>query len=207
MATLTYGTRTMDGRKDLARFFRQLTHPIFEGVHVAWIREYQERGAVHYHVLWDETIFRPHAGITLHNMVNVKRKGKLCPIVTGLLEAIIVEAWIVATGDLSEEFIRFQWGGIVQPIIGKNGAAAYFGSYLAKAKQKTLPEGAEQSGRWWWICPQAKPVPKGDGFLTQWHLPYPISTIFDGESVLDYIVPNLPSFIPKWGDKPKFEWK
>lgn len=202
MATLTFGQRIMDGRSQLARFFRQLTQPVFAGVHTAWVREYQERGAVHYHVLWDETIFMPFEGITLHNMVNIKRKGKTCPLVTGLLEAWIVEAWIVAVGDLSEEFIKFQWGGIVQPWVGENGASNYFGSYLAKAKQKELPSDAEKSGRWWWICREAKPVPVGKGYLANWHLPYPLSVIFDKESIMDSVVQDLPTFIPKWGDKP-----
>jgi len=199
MATLTFRERVMDGRKQLARFQRLIASTLGSGVHSAWVREYQGRGAVHFHYLWCKEALSRCGGVTLHNICAVKRGRSSARIVRGPLDDLIVEAWCDAVGDTSPEFINFQRGGIVQEWEGENGCARYFGSYLAKQEQKELPEDAEKSGRWWWICQEAKPVPIGNAYLTAYNRDVPLSVIFDKEPLMDHVISNpKATFIPEW---------
>lgn len=201
MATFTFRDRVMDGRAALRRFQRA-TPELHDGTyHYAWVREYQDRGAVHYHYMWDESIISDPRWITSYNMRCVKRRGGEHFIVEGALSDLIVESWIAAVGDVSEEFLAFQRGGIVQRWQGADGAARYFGSYLSKPEQKTLPEDAECTGRWWFVCPEAKPVPEGKAFATSWHLTRPLGVLFDREPLMDHIAADLPAYVPRWGDR------
>ena len=184
----------MDGRAELARFFRRLSPDIFSGVHYAWVREYQERGSVHYHVLWDESLLSQRGSeSTWHARFVGSGRGRR-EVIGGNLEGHIVQAWVGAVGDKSREFISFQEGGIVQKWEGESGASQYFGSYLGKASQKELPIDAEKCGRWWYVCPDAAPVQEGHGFLTAYDRPYPESVIFDKTRLEWSIVPDAPSF-------------
>lgn len=179
MATLTFRARVMDGREHLKSFQSGMRIAGYGELQYAWVREYQERGAVHYHFLWEREGLERRGHLRPEWLQEVKRRKGTRHLVRGPFEDLVVRTWMRAAGDSSPEFEDFQRGGIVELLGLTDSAARYFGSYMGKEKQKTLPDDAEKCGRWWFLCPGAKAVPVSKGHLTSWHKAIPLGTLFD----------------------------
>jgi hypothetical protein len=104
-------------KQDLHRFLRALRTELGEYL---WVREFQERGVVHYHVLAEKE----------------------------LAEARASEAWARASGQFADEAV-LRHGVKVDGIKSQSGARRYLGQYIGKEKQKELPAGVDGAGRWW----------------------------------------------------------
>lgn len=193
MATLTFQEIVFDGRKVLKRFQRLLQGSPLEKLQHAWVREYQERGSVHYHYLWERRGLESLGWLANGNLQAIRRKGKEVSLVRGPLESLVVNAWSKAVDDHQVEFASFQWGGIVEVLQTENGAAHYFGSYLSKMDQKVLPEGAQKSGRWWYICPKGRKRVMRPGTLRGWPFAKPFSMVFDKEKLKGYLSERTPT--------------
>jgi hypothetical protein len=85
-----------------------------------WVREFQKRGVVHYHVL--------------------------CELEVG--EERVAQAWGRATDQLHDEAV-LRHGVRVDAIKSQTAARRYMGQYVGKEKQKELPKGVDGAGRWW----------------------------------------------------------
>ena len=104
-------------RADLHRFLRALRAELGEYL---WVREFQRRGVVHFHVLAEKD----------------------------LSEVRAAEAWGRASGQLEDEAV-LRHGVKVDAIRSQGGAKRYLGQYIGKEKQKELPDGVDGAGRWW----------------------------------------------------------
>ena len=85
-----------------------------------WVREFQDREVVHYHVIAEHAVSQERA----------------------------TEAWCRASGQLNDEAV-LRHGVRVDAIRSQGGALAYVARYLGKERQKQLPPGVEGAGRWW----------------------------------------------------------
>ena len=102
---------------DRHRFLRCLGQEL--GAYL-WVREFQARGVVHYHVICERDV--PQERVT--------------------------EVWCRATGQLEDEAV-LRHGVRVDSIRSQGGALSYVARYLGKECQKALPAGVEGAGRWW----------------------------------------------------------
>jgi len=201
MATLTFRECQDDGLPSLRRFARILRNRGFAHLHWAWVREYQGRGAVHYHAVWEKDGLQAGGFLESRFEDTVGKGGRARAVIRGPLESRIVQAWTEAVGDLTTEFQRFQWGGIVEPLKEDTSIVRYFASYLGKAEQKARPEGSKARGRWWWIDPRAKPVPVWRGYATGWPFEKPFSVVFDGAQMHDYVSSSRTQIVPPYQTK------
>jgi hypothetical protein len=85
-----------------------------------WVQEFQERGVVHYHVLCERPITEERARVV----------------------------WCRAIGVL-HDVASMEHGVKVETVASATGARSYVGRYFGKERQKQLPEGVAQAGRWW----------------------------------------------------------
>ncbi len=104
-------------KRDLNRFLSCLRGEL--GAYV-WAREFQQRGAVHYHLLCEKEI----------------------------ADARVKVAWCRATDELSDGH-ALQHAAQAETLRGERNARNYLGRYLGKEKQKLLPAGVSRAGRWW----------------------------------------------------------
>ena len=102
---------------DRHRFLRCLADEM--GAYL-WVREFQKRGVVHYHVITERRVAQER----------------------------VTEAWVRASGQLDDEAVHRR-GVHVDAIRSQGGALAYVSRYLGKERQKRLPAGVEGAGRWW----------------------------------------------------------
>jgi hypothetical protein len=102
---------------DLHRFLRCLRRELGEYL---WVREFQRRGVVHFHVLSERAITSERAAV----------------------------AWGRASGQLHDGAVLGH-GVRVDPIGSQRGVRSYVGRYVGKERQKELPEGVDGAGRWW----------------------------------------------------------
>lgn len=119
---LTYPAQfPSNGREVKAHLHRFLLWLNGKGVRWAWVQEFQERGAPHFHVLVSGWL---------------DRKG-------------VARKWfeIVGSGDRKHLFA----GTRVEGVRSLGGVSRYLGKYLAKEKQKTPPAAYVQCGRFWGI--------------------------------------------------------
>jgi len=129
--TLTYRARTesweddakRNGRvverskSDLHRFLRCLRR---EGGDYLWVQEFQERGVIHYHVLFIRAVSQERAALV----------------------------WARASEQLHDGDV-LRHGVKVDAVRSERGARSYLGKYIGKGRQKVLPEGVGSAGRWW----------------------------------------------------------
>jgi hypothetical protein len=85
-----------------------------------WVREFQARGVVHFHVLTEQSVAQDRA----------------------------TEAWARASDQLEDEAV-LRHGVKADAIASQRGVRRYLGTYIGKEKQKELPPGVDGAGRWW----------------------------------------------------------
>lgn len=102
-------------REDRHRFLRCLRNEIGEFL---WVREFQGRGVVHFHVLTEKLVGQDR----------------------------VSEVWSRASGQLYDDDVR-RHGVKVDEISSQRGVRNYLGRYIGKEKQKTLPKGIDGAGR------------------------------------------------------------
>ena len=197
MATLTFRETVVDGRKALKRFQRLMNAKGYADLHHGWVREYQGRGSVHYHYLWEREGLEARGLLGNDSLETIQRKKAQRQLIRGVFERDVVEAWSDAVGDTSEEFEAFQWGGIVELLAEGDSASRYFGSYLGKEEQKTLPEGAGSCGRWWWICRAAAPQPVDEVEVIGYPFRKPFSHVFDATKLIVQPLTESHETLPK----------
>lgn len=111
-----------------------------------WVQEFQQRGAVHFHML---------------------SEGEVAP-------ERVTEAWLRAIGSLGDQAAQLH-GVKCEPIRDQKQVRKYLGQYLVgkrreatgfrfkkrkkcKATQKELPRGVPVAGRWWGAARSLKPI-------------------------------------------------
>ncbi len=104
-------------RADLHRFLRCLREEIGEYL---WVREFQIRGVVHFHVLCERAIPQERATV----------------------------AWGRASDQIHDADV-LRHGVKVDEITSQGGVRRYLGQYIGKERQKELPCGVDGAGRWW----------------------------------------------------------
>jgi len=85
-----------------------------------WVREFQKRGVVHYHLLCENEVTQERA----------------------------TEVWCRASDQLHDEAV-LRHGVRVDAIQSQGGSRNYLGRYVGKELQKDLPENLNGAGRWW----------------------------------------------------------
>ncbi len=161
MTTLTYPVsrrpknydETADHRK---RFFARVDKS-FPNTQRAWILEFTEAKAAHYHIFWSGSLGKE---ILNGEFETVKRRGfdggeiQETKILRGELDKRIVGWWRNRAGDGSKEFEAFQNGGITELIRCPDGAARYAAKEAAKRTQKIAPFLVSQ---WWGMSNSCRP--------------------------------------------------
>ena len=102
---------------DRHRFLRGLRAEIGEYL---WVREFQARGVVRYHVLCERAVSQERASA----------------------------AWCRASGQLHDPDVM-RHGVRADEVRSQGGALSYLSRYLGKERQKELPAGVAGGGRWW----------------------------------------------------------
>jgi hypothetical protein len=174
MATLTFATQPTHPKTALKRFVRALKRDI-GSIQWAWVMEWQTRGVVHFHLFFEQRWCDQVGYFT----ETVSRKGQEVEIIRGPIDEWITETWIEATGCREAAFLRFQRGGIVERLRSPDAAGRYVAKEAGKRAQKSLPEGVEAAGRWWWLNPEFKPKPEGTLELEKWPYEKAYHHVFD----------------------------
>ncbi|WP_462273673.1 rolling circle replication-associated protein [Methanohalophilus sp.] len=136
MITLTYpGQYTSDGAtvKGHLRAFLQALRRVNNDVSYLWFLEFQKRGAPHFHVL------------TRGIQITKERKEW------------VSKRWYAIVGSKDERHLRA--GTRTESVRKKDGAKRYAVKYAYKMKQKRVPEGYRNVGRFWGHSKDVKPIP------------------------------------------------
>lgn len=168
-STLTFREPHKDPKACLRSFIRTslgldpCRHPY------AWVQEYQTRGVVHYHLLWNyaDSIMQEGFGYP-ETYRDVVRRKQSVRVLSGDAEAYLIREWVSLVGDYDPKFLRFQSGGVHERVTNPELAGTYLGSYAGKEGQKRLPDGEAPQGRWWYISDAAKPVPRRTVTVDAW---------------------------------------
>lgn len=186
-STLTFRVKHRDPKECLRRFLRLALGLDGLTSRYAWVQEYQERGIVHYHVLWCWTDSYFGKQGLIPEWRRLHRRGQDVFVLGGTQERSLVGAWVQATGDTSDAFWKFQTGGVHERVERPELAGKYLGSYAGKEAQKELPDGEAPAGRWWFLSPAAHPVPRGTTVVTQWKAKKPHRLVYDVTATLSSI--------------------
>lgn len=148
-----------------------------------WVQEYQERGVVHYHVLWRwEESWQGRRGLE-PQFRQVRRGGRVRWVLAGESDAELSDKWVHIVGDNSPEFWAFQHGGVHEAIEEPEKAGLYLGAYAGKSAQKKLPDEEAPAGRWWYLSNAARIVPRGTGTLISWEAKRPFHQVYDARKL------------------------
>lgn len=107
-------------KRDLHRFLNCIRPEV--GAY-CWIQEFQKRGAIHFHALFEAPITASRAAL----------------------------AWCRATGQLDDPHAMAH-AVRVRAVDDQTAARRYLVRYFGKAGQKQLPAGVERAGRFWRCC-------------------------------------------------------
>lgn len=184
MITLTYpAVFPEDGRevkRQLNRFLSWLRSRS-PGLEYLWFLEFQRRGAPHVHILTSADLSQ--------------------------LREDVSARWYAAVGSEDERHLRA--GTRCERIRKPGGGARYAVKYAAKMRQKRLPEGYVNPGRWWGHSRGVKPEPLGHmpvaayldtvrELLSKWpgwerleHLDRPVSCLYNASEHLHPLVREL----------------
>lgn len=135
--TLTYPYKfPLDGaesKEHLRRFMQELKRYVkrndigqvegYSEFSAFWFLEFQERGAIHYHIFANHFIDKDWIARTWYRIVNTEDPRHL-------------------HAGTSVEKIK----------AGRSGACAYASKYAAKSEQKTVPDFLANVGRFWGVC-------------------------------------------------------
>ena len=140
MVTLTYpaewphdGTRV---KKDLRRFLTWL-QKVSMNCDYLWFLEFQQRGAPHVHILTDYPLSPKVCTRKAYRMQLARKWYEICE-----------------TGDPKHLLA----GTSCERLRSPEGGARYAVKYAQKMKQKTVPEGYQDCGRFWGHTKAVKPV-------------------------------------------------
>ncbi len=129
--TLTYHAVAGRGESDALRNYRIVTRGKRDlnrflscmrrelGAYL-WVQEFQERGVLHYHVLCEHEVRQERVAVV----------------------------WCRATEELDDPG-AIRHAVLVEAIDEEGAARKYVGRYVGKGRQKQLPPGVAQGGRWW----------------------------------------------------------
>ncbi|MEO0852231.1 MAG: hypothetical protein AAFY15_01830 [Cyanobacteria bacterium J06648_11] len=129
-----------------------------------WILEFTKKGTPHFHVFWTGEIVD-----AMNESEIVTRRGHdggdpiPTEIVRGKVDARIQTWWRNQTRIESEEFLRFQAGGITEILRSPEGAARYVAKEAAKRCQKISPFPVSQ---WWGMSNDLRPRKVRSHFIT-----------------------------------------
>lgn len=146
LLTVTYPALfPTDGReaREHLRMLLQAIQRKYGMVGHLWVREYQERGAPHYHILTDVRL-SPLDWCYGGRQTKQKHPAWTCMA----MHKWVSEAWQGCIKSYScEEGLRAgcRW----EALRSEAGGAAYLAAYASKAQQKVVPDGITHSGRWW----------------------------------------------------------
>lgn len=161
MVTLTYRPphfpSDYEGVSDHRKRFTKRLLKSFPDSDVAWILEFTRRKVPHFHLFIAGEVSRrlSQEPVTVRNgqrFDGITRDRITC---SGPTADRIVQWWTNQAGDGSEEFQRFQSGGIVEVITNPEGAGKYVAKEAGKRDQK---HGPFLVWKWWGISDRARPV-------------------------------------------------
>lgn len=152
-------------------------------VGLGWFLEYQDRDVEHYHLLMDEAAMQQAVWPDVPEFRKVTRRSVGVQVLTGQGEDRIVSIWLECMGDFAPETLAFNRGGILERLANPERCHHYLANYVRKLSQKTLPEGFEPPGRWWWLSDRAKPRPRDEGFVGSYPYAGPIRLLRDLEGL------------------------
>nr|CRY96403.1 hypothetical protein [uncultured prokaryote] len=183
MTTLTFRLRVEEAKETFRSWCVAMVALGILGEFWGWVQEFQERGVVHYHVLHTlQDLLSVYEPCEVR-FETVRRKKKLTDVLRGTAGADIAETWIRTVNDPSLEFHRFQRGGITEKFRNPAAMGYYFGRYVAKAAQKTLPDSEPPQGGWWWTSPASKPKIGPEEIVTVWPFERPHHFLFDSSVI------------------------
>lgn len=178
MLTLTYpNTFPQDGhicethrRAFIERLRRKLRHDYGIGFEHFTFKEFQARGALHYHILLD---FDLAQGGPL--VKKCRKGGKADYITCSALHNWASKAWAdIVSQEIDDQEKSQFWkpdpadyekhirAGVAWEVVRKtDGARRYVTKYAQKLIQKCVPEGFVNVGRFWFHTPNVKPKPIG----------------------------------------------
>lgn len=190
MLTLTFSEQPNEPKAAFDTLTRAMRHKFGKDGQWGWLMEYQSRGVVHYHIFFGADWLARFESLGSIRHEVVVRNGKRTSLLRGAADDWFVAQWSRAADDHTEEFRRFQAGGILEAFRDGNAAAKYVAKEATKREQKALPEGVNGGHRWWWLSPAGKAIPIATCKLVSWPLRQPLSRVFDkgqiAESIIDY---------------------
>lgn len=142
MITLTYPAEwPHDGqrvKKDLRRFLTWMQRVSLHCEYL-WFLEFQQRGAPHVHILTDYPLPRKRGDLKSYRLHLARKWFEICD-----------------TGDHKHLLA----GTSTERLRSAEGGARYAVKYAQKMRQKTVPEGYQDCGRFWGHTRAVKPEPK-----------------------------------------------
>lgn len=184
LMTLTFRERKVNHKACLRAFFQGAWRGQAQRYGIAWFLEYQERGVEHYHILLADDAMTALCWPETPEFRRVWRRGQHISVLGGDAEARVVGMWAESVVDFSEPFMAFQRGGVVEVLQNPESAHNYMASYCRKLSQKTLPEGLQHPGRWWWMSDRARPVPRGTFVVSHYPFEKPHRLVRDASDLI-----------------------
>lgn len=184
MITLTFREPHDDPKSCLKKWQAGMPWHDQECFDYAWWMEFQVRGMVHFHYFLTDVALDAFCLPWRDDIRDVGTGRKRRSVLGGRVGNWIVAGWCDAVGDCSGDFIRFQYGGIIERLRKPDAAARYAAKYASKKQQKELPPDQGPLGRWWFISAHAKPVPCGTKPLTFWPFSGPLGTVYDKQKLV-----------------------
>jgi hypothetical protein len=150
MITITYPMEfPSDGKlvKGHLKKFLQWLRDTFYGIRGVWFLEFQMRGAPHFHIITDLDL-ASYGDITERRR-RKKTPGKASYGTNVEIEAAASRAWyrIVKSGDPKHLRAGTSW----ETFEHAEAAERYAAKHSAKPRQKDVPEGYENVGRFWGV--------------------------------------------------------
>ena len=150
MITVTYPMEFPSDGKLVKKHLHQFCvwlRKTFYGIRGVWFLEFQMRGAPHFHIITDVDL------VSYGDMTTRRRRkktpGKASYETCVEIEAAASRAWyrIVKSGDPKHLRAGTSWEAFEHP----EAAERYAAKHSAKPRQKDVPEGYENVGRFWGV--------------------------------------------------------
>jgi hypothetical protein len=187
MITLTRRKQPQNPKRDFDKFTRALRSTYDMCCQWGWIMEYQTRHVVHHHLFLSSDFVDRNFDRAKLRYRDVTRRRARTTLVAGTFDNWAAAEWIAAVGDTSEDFRRFQMGGIVEVFRLPDAAARYIAKEAGKRCQKQLPPGVQGGCRWWWLSKWGRPIPQGEKVLTHWPFAGFVSRVWQKDQLTPYL--------------------